>query len=124
MKTLEEPRMMDATIQIRTDAELKKDTDSIFRQLGLTLSDGINIFLRQVRLNGGLPFDVKLGKSSTIGNEGELTETHNQTVEERLGFVRSLCGAFKDCSFSTERLSEMNEEEKKLEEEKLERVWK
>jgi addiction module RelB/DinJ family antitoxin len=124
VKTPEDPRMMNATIQIRTDAELKKDTDSILNQLGLTLSEGINIFLRQVKLNGGLPFEVKLGKSSVSDNTNELTETHNQTVEERLAQVRSLCGAFKDCSFSTERLSEMNEEDKKLEEEKHGRVWK
>jgi DNA-damage-inducible protein J len=115
---------MNTTIQIRTDAELKKDTDSILNQLGLTLSDGINIFLRQVRLNGGLPFDVKLDRSSTVGNKSELTETQNQTVEERLAHVRNLCGIFKDCSFSTERLSVINEENKKLEEEKLERIWK
>jgi DNA-damage-inducible protein J len=52
--------MMNTTIQIRTDTEVKEAADSIFNRLGITMSDGINIFLRQVRLYQGFPFPVTL----------------------------------------------------------------
>jgi addiction module RelB/DinJ family antitoxin len=52
--------MANTTIQIRTDADIKSAADSIFNRLGITMSDGINIFLRQVQLHQGFPFDVKL----------------------------------------------------------------
>jgi addiction module RelB/DinJ family antitoxin len=52
--------MANTTIQIRTETQVKEQADSIFRQLGITMSDGINIFLRQVNLHGGIPFEVKL----------------------------------------------------------------
>jgi DNA-damage-inducible protein J len=55
--------MANTTIQIRTETQVKEQADSIFRQLGITMSDGINIFLRQVNLHGGLPFEVKLGNT-------------------------------------------------------------
>jgi len=53
--------MANTTIQIRTETQVKEQADSIFRRLGITMSDGINIFLRQVNLHGGFPFEVKLG---------------------------------------------------------------
>jgi addiction module RelB/DinJ family antitoxin len=48
--------MMNATIQIRTDADIKVQADSIFKQMGITLSDGLNMFLRQVVMRRGMPF--------------------------------------------------------------------
>jgi addiction module RelB/DinJ family antitoxin len=61
--------MADTTIQIRTEAQVKEQADSIFRRLGITMSDGINIFLRQVNLHGGLPFEVKLGNTHAKNKE-------------------------------------------------------
>ena len=58
--------MSTTTIQIRTDPEVKETVDSIFKQLGITMSDGINIFLRQVQLNKGFPFEVTMRDSSCL----------------------------------------------------------
>lgn len=46
--------------QIRIDEDLKKDTTAIFSALGLDMSTAVNMFLRQVRLFKGIPFDVKI----------------------------------------------------------------
>lgn len=48
------------TIHMRIEPELKAGADMILSRLGLTTTDAINIFLNQVILNGGLPFEVKL----------------------------------------------------------------
>lgn len=51
-----------ATIQtqIRIDEDLKRDTAKIFSALGLDMSTAVNMFLRQVSLIKGIPFDVKI----------------------------------------------------------------
>ena len=50
------------TIQFRTDEPTKTQSAEIFGQLGITMSDAINMFLRQSILHGGLPFELKLPK--------------------------------------------------------------
>ena len=50
--------MATVSTQVRIDSELKKEANDLFSRLGLTMSSAINIFLYQVILHGGLPFDV------------------------------------------------------------------
>ena len=50
------------TIQFRTDDSTKKQSSAIFQQLGITMSDAINMFLHQAILHGGLPFEMKIPK--------------------------------------------------------------
>lgn len=45
--------------QIRIEEETKQQVVDLLEGLGLTLSDAVNIFLKQVILRGGIPFDVK-----------------------------------------------------------------
>lgn len=55
-----------STIQIRIDSEIKKDTTALLERLGLTISDAVGIFFRQVLLNKGIPFDVKIPNKTTV----------------------------------------------------------
>ncbi len=50
---------MKATIR-GVDADLKREADAVLADLGLSTPEAINVFLRQVVLRGGLPFDLKL----------------------------------------------------------------
>ena len=52
-------------IHARIDQNLKQDTDVIFRALGINTADAIRMFLTQVILNQGLPFDVKIPNKET-----------------------------------------------------------
>jgi DNA-damage-inducible protein J len=105
---------MNATIQIWTDAEVKAAADSIFNRLGITMSDGMNIFLRQVIRHGGFPFEVKI--ENTPEKSKAVSATQPRSLEEMIEYYKHLPDAFKDCSFSTRRYFEMKEEEKRLEE--------
>lgn len=50
----------DTNITIRTNKEVKQQAYAIFTNLGLDMSSAINVFLRQVILYKGFPFDVTL----------------------------------------------------------------
>ena len=54
------------TIQFRTDEATKTRSFEIFHQLGITMSDAINMFLRQSILHGGLPFELKIPKYNAV----------------------------------------------------------
>jgi DNA-damage-inducible protein J len=54
------------TIQFRTDDATKAQAGEIFGQLGITMSDAINMFLRQSILHGGLPFELKLPRYNEV----------------------------------------------------------
>lgn len=54
--------MATVSTQVRIDETTKKQAVELLEGLGLNLSDAINIFLKQVVLQNGIPFDVKYPK--------------------------------------------------------------
>jgi DNA-damage-inducible protein J len=54
-----------ATIQARIDPSVKKKAQKIFSKLNLTMSEAISMFLTQVSLNKGIPFEIKIPNSLT-----------------------------------------------------------
>ncbi len=44
---------------IRLDTKLKSDAETLFNDLGLTLSSAVNVFLRQSLIANGIPFEIK-----------------------------------------------------------------
>jgi DNA-damage-inducible protein J len=54
-----------AMIRARTDEVLKEQVEGIFHKLGMTATEAINLFYRQVKINKGLPFLVRLPNAET-----------------------------------------------------------
>jgi len=54
-----------AVISARIDPELKHNAEQILRELGLTTSQAITLFYKQVDLQRGLPFSVKIPNQVT-----------------------------------------------------------
>lgn len=55
-----------AMINTRTEKELKSEVEGILKTLGLSTTEAINIFLRQVKLRRGLPFPVEIPNEETL----------------------------------------------------------
>lgn len=54
-----------AMIRARVDPNLKDEVENIFGQLGLSATQAITLFYQQVKLNRGLPFDVRIPNAVT-----------------------------------------------------------
>ncbi len=54
------------TVRARIEPKLKHDVESVLDELGLSVSDAIVLFLRQVKLNHGIPFDIKIPNNVTL----------------------------------------------------------
>ena len=81
-----------AMIRARTEKTLKHDVEKILRALGLSFSEAINLFFRQVKLQRGLPFDVQMPNKTTlkamkdVHTRQDLTKTHNlEDLFKKLG---------------------------------------
>ena len=54
-----------ATVRARIDPWLKEDVEKLFKKMGISTTEAINIFYRQVKLRNGLPFNVVIPNKST-----------------------------------------------------------
>ena len=61
-------------IRARIEPNLKYTVEKIFETLGLNSSEAITLFYKQVALNQGLPFEVKIPNKTTIKTFQETDE--------------------------------------------------
>ena len=54
-----------AMIRARVDPVLKDEVEDVFEKLGLSTTQAITLFYQQVRLNQGLPFEVRIPNAVT-----------------------------------------------------------
>lgn len=52
--------MASTNFSVRMDSDIKKQCESLYGELGMSLTTAINVFLRQSLRVGGFPFEVKL----------------------------------------------------------------
>lgn len=45
---------------MRMEEQKKKDAETLYRTLGMTLPQAVNMFISQSLLVGGIPFDVRI----------------------------------------------------------------
>ena len=57
--------MKTSTISARINPDLKQKAERVFRELGLTSSQAITLFYKQVELQQGLPFVVRIPNRAT-----------------------------------------------------------
>ncbi len=54
------------SVRARIEPGLKHNAESVFHSLGLTTTQAITLFFKQVELRKGLPFDVALPNATTL----------------------------------------------------------
>ena len=76
-----------AIIQARIDPDVKSNAQNILSQLNITMSEAISIFLTQVSLNRGIPFEIKIPTdltSETLLKSERGEELHKVTSVDEL----------------------------------------
>ena len=76
------------TIQVRTDDQTKKDSAALFDKLGITMSEAINLFLRQAVMRGGIPFALTVPETCKAGIE----TIENETLVDAMKRYKSVSG--------------------------------
>ena len=71
---------MDATVRARVDSDLKQEAEAIFKKLGLNTSQAIVMFLNMVKLNNGIPFEIKIPNEDTVKAMQEAKEFKGEEI--------------------------------------------
>ncbi len=77
------------TLHVRVEPSVKQKAEKTLNDLGLSITEAINVFLNQVILNDGIPFEIKKPKynKATIQaledtkNQKNLSKTFNNVDE-------------------------------------------
>lgn len=54
------------TLHVRIEPSVKEKAEETLSELGLSISDAINVFLRQVIINDGIPFEIRKANYNRI----------------------------------------------------------
>ena len=54
------------TIRARVEPDLKVQAERVLRELGLSATEAITLFYKQVVLRQGVPFDVSIPNTATV----------------------------------------------------------
>ena len=83
-----------APINVVVDKETKEEATAILKDLGLSMSTAINLFLKQLIMNDGLPFEVKKKPSKemrqALKEAEEMAKKYNTTKEELIKNIGGL----------------------------------
>jgi len=71
-----------ANIFARVEPEVKEQAEKVLDQLGIPMSNAIGLFLRQVVLRRGLPFELKLPQNQPL-SYGTLSEVQFSAAIEK-----------------------------------------
>ena len=90
-----------ANLYARIEPDVKEKAESILAALGIPASNAINIFYKQIILQRGLPFEVKMPPAKPV-NINTLSETEfNEELEKgyadmQAGRTKNVKEAFAD----------------------------
>ncbi len=72
------------TLHIRINENVKANAEETLSLLGISISEAVNMFLCQVNLTGGLPFEVKLPAPERVivRNKEELASKLAEAEED------------------------------------------
>ncbi|MGN1113373.1 MAG: type II toxin-antitoxin system RelB/DinJ family antitoxin [Acutalibacteraceae bacterium] len=66
----------------RVEPELKEQAEQVLEQLGIPMSNAVGMFLRQVVLHRGLPFEVKLPQEKPLSFDSMTKEQLDAEIEK------------------------------------------
>ncbi len=79
-----------ATIQTRIDPDVKKQAKRILDTLGISMSEAIGAYLRQIVLSKGIPFELKIPNEATVQAIEQLEAGKGTTFENTDELLKDL----------------------------------
>lgn len=79
-----------SNIFARVEPEIKEQAEQVLEQLGIPMSNAIGLFLRQVVMQRGIPFDIKLPQNKPLDTSSLNEEQFNAEIEK--GFTDLTAG--------------------------------
>lgn len=78
-----------ANIFARVEPALKEQAESILDQLGIPMSNAVGMFLRQIVLQKGIPFEMKLPETKPLAYGSLTKEQFDKEIEKGISDVKA-----------------------------------
>lgn len=73
----------------RVEPEIKEQAEQVLNQLGIPMSNAVGMFLRQIVLQQGIPFEMKLPQNKPLAY-GSLDKTKfDKEIEKGIADIRT-----------------------------------
>ena len=91
-----------SSVYTRVEPELKEQVEQILSRLGIPMANAINLFLNQIVLQKGIPFDVKLPRTAPLDCSAMSPEQFDAEIEK--GFASLNAGKTVSASQVREKI--------------------
>lgn len=78
-----------ANVFARVEPEIKEQAENVLEQLGIPMSNAVSMFLRQIVLQRGIPFEIKLPKKEPLSLGSLTKEQFNTEIEKGIADVKA-----------------------------------
>ena len=78
-----------ANVFARVEPEIKEQAESVLEQLGIPMSNAVSMFLRQIVLQRGIPFEMKLPRKDPLSLGALTKEQFDAEIEKGIADVKA-----------------------------------
>lgn len=78
-----------SNIFARVEPEIKEQAEQVLDQLGISMSNAVGMFLRQVVLQRGIPFDMKLPQNTPLAYESLTKAQFDAEIEKGMADIKA-----------------------------------
>ena len=72
------------SVLIRVEPQIKKESETILKQLGLSMSSAVGLFLQQIIMQKRIPFDVAISYKRPLSYQELTDEEFDELIERGL----------------------------------------
>ena len=94
-----------ATLNLRVNPIVKERAEAVLSRLGVPMSTAIDIYLNQISLTGGIPFNVTLPKAPDVINADLMTDEQLHAKLKK-GYDDSEAGRVQNAAKAYEKFRE------------------
>ena len=73
----------------RVEPEIKEQAEQVLERLGIPMSNAVSMFLRQVVLQRGIPFEMKLPQTALLNYSSLTREQFDAEMEKGMADVKA-----------------------------------
>lgn len=77
----------DATVHARMDEQIKNDAIEVFNELGLSVSEAITLFFKQVALKNAIPFELSASRKASKSNVDKISSYKQNDLKAVLDVI-------------------------------------
>jgi addiction module RelB/DinJ family antitoxin len=78
-----------SSVYTRVEPEIKEQVEQVLTTLGIPMANAINLFLHQIVLHKGLPFDVKIPQRTLLSYSRLSEEQFDAEIEKGMASLEA-----------------------------------